>query len=52
MQRAFVIRPFDKKQNLAGKTIDFEAIHVPTDGTKAANRGMILPWFPRFPCGE
>lgn len=27
MQRAFVIRPFGTKKDLAGKTIDFEAIH-------------------------
>ena len=35
---AFVIRPSTRSEP-AGKTIDFEAIHVPTDGTKAANRG-------------
>jgi hypothetical protein len=27
MQRAFVIRPFGKKKDAAGKDIDFERVH-------------------------
>src|SRR5262249_32373183 len=32
MARAFVIRPFDKKKDSAGKEFDFEAIHAAVIG--------------------
>jgi hypothetical protein len=41
MQRAFVIRPFDKKQDLAGKTIDFEAIHRDLIGPALVEVGLV-----------
>jgi hypothetical protein len=40
MARAFVIRPFDKKKDSAGKEFDFEAIHATVIGPALKDAGL------------